>query len=35
MGKLLDEVARLVEALRVDAGIGEFLYFPKTCRYLN
>lgn len=31
MGMLLDEVARLVEALRVDAGIGEFLHFSKTC----
>ena len=35
MGKLLDEVARLVEALRVDAGIGELLHFQKTCRYYD
>lgn len=30
MGKLLDEVAGLVEALRVDAGIGESLHFSKA-----
>jgi hypothetical protein len=29
MGRLLDEIARLVEALRMDAGMGEFLHFSK------
>jgi len=29
MDMLPDEVARLVEALRVDAGIGEFLHISK------
>lgn len=35
MGKLLDEVAKLVEALRVDAGIGESLHFSKAKRCYN
>jgi hypothetical protein len=32
MDGLLDEMARLVEALRTEAGMGEFLHFPETFR---
>jgi len=35
MGVLLDKVAGLVEALREDADIGEFLHLSKTCRYYD
>lgn len=33
MGKLLDEMARLVEALRVEAGMGESLNFSEIRDY--
>jgi hypothetical protein len=30
MGCLLDQMARLVETLRTETGMGEFLHFPET-----